>query len=425
MHTNALALLAKRYFLPLFITQFLGAFNDNVFKNALIMLITYRLAAEAGYNAQIWVTMAAGVFIAPFFLFSATAGELADKYEKSFLIPWVKLWEILLVIIAGFGFYWLNVPMLMLVLFMLGVQATFFGPLKYAILPELLTEQELIAGNGMIEAGTFLAILLGAMLGGLVILLPQGEYWVTAVMLVFSVCGWLISYLIPRTMLHDASLRIHANFFAETYRVLQYASLQRDIFIAILGISWFWLLGATFLAEFPVFTKNILNANQVVVTFFFTVFSLGIGLGSLLCNRLMKGQIQTKLVPFAAMGMTLFIIDLYLAANHAQHQMTGPLQGLSEFLSTVTGWRIAADLLLIAIGGGIYTVPLYALLQQRSHPDYRARVIASNNIMNALFMTVGALLVVWLLKRGYTVNEVFLLVGVVNALVAVYLRRLR
>lgn len=416
-YMNQITLLQTRRFLPLFVTQFLGAFNDNVFKNALVILITYRLAAIAGFNAQIVVTFAAGIFILPFFLFSAIAGQLADKYEKSRLISIIKFVEMILAIGASIGFYLGNIVWLMCVLFGFGVHSTFFGPLKYAILPDHLHENELIAGNGLIEAGTFLAILLGTILGGVLILHSQGIFFISLAVFFVATAGWVSSFFIPQTTNFDSKIVLHYNIFKETFKLLNYSRKHRDIFLCILGISWFWLVGATFLAEFPVFAKNILKANQSVVTFFLTLFSMGLALGSLLCNRMLKGEVHATYVPLGALGISLFTIDLYLAASTSILSHTHYLITLLQFLQTFNGWRIAFDLLLIAVCGGIYTVPLYAILQQRSEKAHRARVIASNNVMNALFMVFAALTTVGMLKSGFTVNEVFLAIALVNGVV--------
>lgn len=424
MKTSQFELLKTRRFLPLFITQFLGAFNDNVFKNALVILITYRIAEVASLNAQILVTLAAGIFILPFFLFSATAGQLADKYEKSRLISIAKFAEILLMIGAVFGFYLQNIPLLMGVLFLLGMQAAFFGPLKYAILPDHLRENELIAGNGLIEAGTFLSILLGTILGGVFILHAAGVYLISGMILFIAAGGFLSSLYIPKTKRRNAKLTVSCNFITETFRVIQYSKERWDIYLSILGISWFWLVGATFLAEFPVFTKDALNANQNVVTFFFATFSIGIGIGSLLCNQLLKGRVHATYVPLGALGISLFTVDLYIAAGHASLQSSPALLTLGQFLFSLNGWRITLDLLLIAISGGLYTVPLYAILQQRSDEAHRARVIASNNVINALFMVFAAIVTMLLLKLGVSVRRVFLLVAIVNGAVAIYICKL-
>lgn len=420
-----LALLQARRFLPLFMAQFLGAFNDNIFKNALIILITYRLTTLAGLNAQILVTLAAGIFILPFFLFSATAGQLADKYEKSHLISIIKFIEIILMGLAALGFYLQNVSLLLFILFALGAQAAFFGPLKYAILPDHLPENELIAGNGLIEAGTFLAILLGTILGGLLILHSQGESIVSGIVVVIAIGGWMTSLFIPKSRSDHPTLTVHYNIVKETFQLIQYAKKRQDIYLSILGISWFWLIGATFLSEFPVFAKDILYANENVVTLFITLFSIGMAIGSLFCNKLLKGKVHATYVPLAALGMTIFMIDLYFAATHVHHAASlSELLGVGQFLQTFNGYRIAMDLLLLSVCGGIYTVPLYAILQQRSEKQHRARVIASNNIMNALFMVFSAVITMTLLKLGLTVAHVFLIIAVSNFAVAIYICKL-
>ncbi len=424
MQANQFHLLKTRRFLPLFITQFLGAFNDNVFKNALVILITYKIATVTDINAQLFVTMAAGLFILPFFLFSATAGQLADKFPKSKLMVIVKLIEIMIMMFAIFAFTTENVNWLMAVLFLLGTQATFFGPAKYAILPEQLHEKELIAGNGLIEAGTFISILLGTILGGSLILLPGGIYLVSATILAIAIAGFISSLYVPKSQAEQPTLKIKWNILTETFRLMGYASERTDLFLCILGISWFWLVGATFLAEFPVFVKEILFANEHVVTFFFAIFSLGIALGSLVCNRLLKGQISATYVPLGALGITLFGLDLFFASGHAQAIAHDSLMTLNQFITTTVGWRISFDLLCIAIAGGIYTVPLYAILQRRSEPEHRARIIASNNIMNALFMVVAAIATLIMLKIGLSIRYVFLLVALANAFVVVYICKL-
>lgn len=423
MQKSQFKLLETRRFLPLFVSQFLGAFNDNTFKNALVILITYRLASLFGSSAQILVTLAAGIFILPFFLFSATAGQLADKYEKSRLIAIVKFAEIILMITAAIGFYLHSVPLLMFVLFALGTQAAFFGPLKYAILPNLLHENELIAGNGLIEAGTFISILFGTILGGVFILYPFGEYLISFIVVLLAIGGFIASLYIPAGSSDNPSLRINYNIIQETTRLLLYSRERWDIYLAILGISWFWLVGATFLSQFPAYAKDILHAKESIVTLFLTLFSIGLAIGSLLCNRLLKGKVHATYVPLGALGMTIFMIDLCIASAHAAFPPT-TLLTLGGFLSTFSGWRISLDLMLIAVCGGLYTVPLYAILQHRSDKEYRARVIASNNVLNALFMVIAAILTVVLLKIGLSVTQVFLLIAIGNTLLAIYICKL-
>lgn len=418
-----LSLLKTRRFLPLFMTQFFGAFNDNTFKNALVILITYRLASLAGMNAQILVALAAGIFILPFFLFSATAGQLADKLEKSRLISIIKTIEIGIMLLATAGFYLQNVSLLMCVLFALGSHATFFGPLKYALLPEHLHAEELIAGNGLIEAGTFLSILLGTITGGILILHAHGETIISLLLLGVALFGWVASLFIPKSRSHS-SIKIHFNFVKETYRLISDAKKQKTLFYCILGISWFWLVGAVFLSEFPVLVKEVIHGNETIVTLFLALFSIGLGVGSLLCNRLLKGKIHATYVPFGIVGITLFTIDFYFSAHQIQLASSLTLSTLNQFLSSIKNWRIMIDLLLMAICSGIYIVPLYAILQHRSSKEHCARIIASNNVMNALFMVIAAILTIVLLKLGLTVAQIFLVIGIANGIVALYVCKL-
>ena len=416
-------LLATRRFLPLFITQALGAFNDNVFKNALVILITYSLAAQAELNAQLMVTAAAGIFILPFFLFSATAGQLADRYDKAYLIRIFKLTELILMLLAAVGFYVQSPGFLMLMLFLMGSQSTFFGPLKYSILPDHLEDDELISGNALIEAATFLAILLGTVVGGILILTSYGAHVISVVIIGAALAGWYSSRYIPETAPAEPDLKVNPNFVVETWNIVKASAEHRDVFLSILAISWFWLVGATFLAQFPTFGKDVLGGTENVVTFLLIVFSLGIGLGSLLCNRMLKGEIHATYVPLGALGITLFSVDLFFASQVGVAG-GGELIGVGQFLSGFPGWRITLDLLLIAISGGLYIVPLYAIVQERSEEARRSRNIASNNILNALFMVVSALGTALMLDLGFTIPEVFLTIAVLNGGVAIYITRL-
>ncbi len=418
-------LLKTRRFLPLFLTQFLGAFNDNLFKNALVILITYVAAEKAGYNPQILVTLAAGIFILPFFLFSATAGQLADRYDKSRLIRIIKFIEIILMLAASAGFFLGNVWFLMTVLFLMGTQSSFFGPIKYGILPNHLREDELIGGNGIIGAGTFVSILTGTILGGLLILADGGLAWVSSFVIGVALAGWGISLKIPPTPPADPDLKVEKNFFRQTLLMMKESRQNEDIFLSIMGISWFWLIGATFLSQFPNYGKTTLGGNEEVVTLFLTLFSIGIGVGSLLCNKLLKGQINATYVPLGALGMTVFMVDLFFAS---QAQFPQPenntFTGALTFLSFPGAWRILLDLSMISACGGVYIVPLYAILQSRSQATHRSRTIAANNIMNALFMVAAALGTIVMLKLGFTVPQVFLVVAVMNAFVAGFICRL-
>ena len=413
-------LLKTRRFLPLFVTQFLGAANDNFFKNALVMLIAFRLAEQSSINGQILVTVAAGIFILPFFLFSATAGQFADKFEKSGLIRTIKFAEIGIMGLGALGLILGNAYFLIVVLFLMGTQSSFFGPIKYGILPTHLRQDELVGGNGLIEAGTFLAILIGTIAGGLLILTSGGTAIVSVTIVALAIAGWLASRSIPRAEPPAPNLPVNYNFVSETYRLIQLVRSSRVVFLTILGISWFWLVGATFLAQFPNLVKDNLGANQEVFTLFLTTFSIGIAIGSLVINKLLKGEVTAKTVPVSAIGLTIFILDFYFATNRTA-PAGGELVGVASFLSQAGSWRILFDLLAIAVCGGTYVVPLFALLQSRSDEEQRGRTIAANNIVGAAFMFISAVGSVVLLNLGFSVPDIFLTVALLNAIVAIYI----
>ncbi|HZS81897.1 MAG TPA: acyl-[ACP]--phospholipid O-acyltransferase [Stellaceae bacterium] len=416
-------LLGTRRFLPLFVTQFCGALNDNFFKNALVILVTYGLAAAIGANGQILVTLASGLFILPFFLFSATAGRLADKLEKQRLILAIKAAEIAIMGIASWGFATGSVALLMTVLFLMGVHSTFFGPLKYGILPAHLAQRELLGGNALIEAGTFLAILIGTIAGGLLIRTAAGVAIVSVAIITIAAAGFLAALFIPRAAPPAPGLRLHWNILADTAELVREARQHRDLWLAILGISWFWLVGATFLSQFPNFAKDVIGGDEHVVTLFLTAFTIGIALGSLLCNRLLKGEVSARFVPLGALGISLFTIDLVNASARVS-PAGGALIGFWAFLGTFTGARITADLILVALCGGLFIVPLYTLLQARSDERHRSRIIAANNILNALFMVAAAVATMALLAAHVAVPGVFLIVAIANLAVALWICKL-
>jgi acyl-[acyl-carrier-protein]-phospholipid O-acyltransferase/long-chain-fatty-acid--[acyl-carrier-protein] ligase len=420
MASTSLALFRTRRFLPLFVTQLLGALNDNVFKNALVILVTYRLADQTGMNGSLLATAAAGIFILPFFLLSATAGRCADKFEKSWLIALIKLSEIAFMGLAVIGFAWSSVPLLLVVLFLMGVHSTFFGPLKYGILPTHLHPDELIAGNAFIEAGTFLAILLGTVIGGVAVTASSGIVLISSATVAIAGLGFIASLFIPKAAPAAPELRLGFNIVAQTWEMTRYAAARRDLLLSVLGISWFWLVGATFLAQFPTFAKDVLGGDEHIVTLFLTVFSIGIGLGSLLCNRLLAGEVSARHVPFGALGITIFAVDLYYASRGSTPN-AGALLGVGEFLMDAAHWRIVVDLLMIAVCGGVFIVPLYAILQTRSEESHRSRVIAANNIVNALFLVVASAATFAALSLGISVTEIFLAVAIANLVVAVYI----
>ena len=420
--SNQFGLLKERRFAPFFGVQFLGALNDNVFKQALVILLTYSTARYTTMSTGILQNLAQALFVLPFFLFSATAGQLADKYEKSRLIGITVAIEFVCMTLGAAGFFLHSLPLLFAALFLGGVQSALFGPVKYAILPQHLRESELVGGNGMVEMGTSVAILVGMMLGGW--LVAQEGWGVTAAAFVtmgISATGFLLSRLIPLAPAAAPELKINWNPLTETWRNFQFMRGNRTVFLSVLGISWFWFYGSIFLTQFPSLSKDILSGQESVVTLLLIVFSIGIGIGSLLCERLSGHKVEIGLVPFGSIGMTLFGIDLYFAlAAHLQHE---PM-ALAAFLRDAGHWRILADLFLIGLFGGFYIVPLYALIQIRSEPSHRSRIIAGNNILNALFMVAAAGIAIGLFTAGVTIPQLLLVTALMNAVVALYIYRL-
>ena len=416
-----MSLFATRRFLPLFITQLLGAFNDNVFKNAIVMLITYKLASETPGNAQMLVTMAGALFILPYFLFSATAGQMADKYDRALMARATKLAEIFVMIVASIGFVMNNAYFLLFVLFCLGIQATFFGPIKYALLPQHLRENELIAGNAYIEAGMFLAILLGTIAGGLLILYPNGVFLISTAIMLCAIGGYASSRHIPEAPAPQPDLVLDWNIARQTWRVVAHDRKNVNVFRSILAISWFWTVGAIYLAQFPAYAKDVLHADATVVTLFLAAFSVGIGIGSLLCNVILRGVISARFIPLGGIGMSLFGIDLYFASDLVHGSAN--LIGAWDFLKLAGGLRIFADLLGFSISAGVYIVPLYAIMQHESDAAYRARTIATNNILNALFMVISSVGAVALLGAHVSIPQIFLLMSVLNLAVAGWIKR--
>jgi len=421
-HTQ-FSLLKTRRFLPLFLTQFLGAFNDNLFKNALVILITYEFSHQIVMKSSKLTALSAGIFILPFFIFSAMAGQLADKFERSRLVQYTKLIEVSLAVLAIFAFYLNSVILLLAVLFLLGTQSSYFGPLKYALLPDLLQDNELISGNGFVEAGTFLAILLGTAVGGIAIALHFGRFFVSTLMLSIAIIGWLCSRFIPYTPGPSPTIKIDFNLATETWRILRFTFQHKKLRSIIFSISWFWLLGSVFLAELPPLVKNTFHAKESIVTLLLIIFSVGIGIGSLLCNTLLKGKIDTRYVPLAALMMSLFIFDFCFTAYNFSKSHSDMIT-LNQFLSNWKGIKIGIDFLLISISAGLYIVPLYTTLQHDSPEKHRARVIASNNIFNAFVMVTGAILSFTLLSFGSTITMLFLLIGILNSFMGYYTLKL-
>ena len=412
-------LLAERRFGPFFGVQFLGAMNDNVFKQALVILLAYQTLSFTSMSSDTLQNLAQALFILPYFLFSATAGQLADKYEKSRLITLTVALELAVMALGAAGFFMQSLTLLLLALFLGGTQSAFFGPVKYAILPQHLRESELVGGNALVETGTSLAILAGMIIGGWMIAQPGwGITGIAVLTCALSAGGLALSRFIPRSPAADPALAISWNPVRETWRILRFAAAKRTVFLSILGISWFWFYGAMLVTQFPNLVRNLLHGNEQVVTLLLVTFSIGIGAGSLLCERLSGHKVELGLVPFGSIGLTVFGLDLGLATAVPA---TGSALGLAAFLGQGHSWRVLTDLLLIGVFGGLYIVPLYALVQSRSDAAQRSRIIAANNVLNALFIVVAAGISIGLLAAGLSIAQLIIVVALMNAAVALYI----
>ena len=417
-HPNQFSLLKQRRFAPFFWTQFSGAANDNLFKFALTVMVTYQLSVGWLPPAMAGLVIGA-LFILPFLLFSATSGQLTDKYDKTRMIRFVKNLEIVIMLVAAYGFLNHDVVVLLGCVFLMGLHSTLFGPVKFALMPQVLNERELTGGNGMVEMGTFVAILLGNLAGGLIVAIPEiGHQSVAVACVAAAVIGRLIAQFIPAAPATDPGLRINWNPITETLRNLNLARGNLVVFRSLLGISWMWFFGAVFLSQFPSFAKEVLHGNEQVASLMLVIFSIGIGTGSLLCEVLSRRHVEIGLVPFGAIGMSVFAIDLYFASNGLP---ASEIMGLAAFMAEKANWRVMADLALLSLFAGLYSVPMYALIQIRSQPTHRARIIAANNILNALFMIASSLSAGALLSTGFTIPQIFLFVGLANAVVAFYI----
>src|SRR5271166_750234 len=414
-------LLRARRFLPLLVTQTLGAFNDNLFKSAFIMVITY--GASAGPDPGVVAAIAGGTLIEPFFLFSATAGELADRFERSRLLQILKGAEVVAVFGAAAALLTGNLAFSLVLLFILGTQAAFTSPIKYSLLPQHLATNELVDGNALMEAGTFLSILAGTIAGGVAVAISWGPAACCLLLVICAGLGFAASLRVPLAPAPAPDLRVSSNLATATAGILRHAWERREVRLSILGASWFWLVGAVSLSQLPSFAKTTLGADSSVVVLFLAAFSIGVGVGSSLCGRLMHGEVSARYVPLAALGMTLFSFDLGLASQAAVPAQ-GALIGVIDFLSQLGGLRIFGDLLGLAVSGGFFVVPLYAIIQNRSEPSARARIIAANNIVNAAFMAGAALVTAGLIAAGLDTPALFLILGVANALVTVWICKL-
>ncbi len=417
--SSQFSLLTQRRFSPFFWTQFLGAFNDNLFKTALMVALTYDALSWTTLEPGLLNNLIPGLFILPYVIFSATAGQIADKVEKGKLARFVKLLEVVIMAIAAIGWLTHTLWLLIAAVVGMGVHSTLFGPVKYAYLPQHLKPEELVGGNGVVEMGTFVGILLGEVMGAVLVAhKPWGIELVAGGSLFMALLGLAASWRIPASPAPAPELKISKNFAAESLRNLRYSAQNRTVFLSMLGNSWFWFYGALVLSQFPVYAKDYLHGDHSVFVLLLTVFSLGIGAGSLLCEKLSGRKVEIGLVPFGSIGLSVFGIDLYFASQAYTNTVTVDAFALLALPGTL---RILADLVLIGVFGGFFIVPLFALIQTRCDPKHVSRTIAGMNILNALFMVAAAGVAILLLGQGFTIPQMFLVTALLNALVAIYI----
>jgi 1-acyl-sn-glycerol-3-phosphate acyltransferase len=412
-------LLTQRRFAPFFWAQFFGAFNDNVFKTALLTVLTFEAVSWTTMDRGFLNNLIPGLFILPFVLFSAIAGQLADKFEKSALVRYVKLLEIAIMLLAAVGWMRQDVWLLIVAVAGMGLHSALFGPVKYAYLPQKLAPDELVGGNGLVEMGTFVGILLGEVLGAVLVLhKPWGIELVAGGTIAIACAGWLASRAIPLSPAPAPELKINWNLATETVRNIRFSKQNRPVFLSMLANSWFWFYGAILLAQFPLYAKEYLHGDHSIFVLLLTIFSLGIGTGSLLCERLSGHKVEIGLVPFGAIGLTIFGFDLFLASGSYTNTSLVDITGFVQQQGSI---RILLDFLLIGVFGGLYIVPLFALIQTRCDPEHMSRTIAGMNILNAVFMVVAALLAMVLLNLGLSIPQLFMVTAILNALVTLYI----
>lgn len=416
------SLFKHRRFSAMFFTQFLGAFNDNVFKQALILILTYVAAAKMGMEISLLNNLAALLFILPYFLFSALAGQIADKYEKSKLTQGIKLLEICIMALAAIGFWFELYWLLFVALFLMGTQSTFFGPIKYGYLPEAMHKDELVGANGLFQTGTSLAILTGMMAAGVLTQLDHSTLWLIVSTLFVATLGYIASRHLPKTTPQAKDLAINWNIFSTSFDIIKYLYSLPLLFFVIIGNSWFWFYGATFLTQTPEFSKVILHGDESVVILLLTLFSVGTALGSLLCKTLTKNQVSLKLLPIGILGLSVFAIDLYLSLSSIAIQAPRTPYGISALMDMDGTWRVFADLFFLGFAGGVYIVPMYAFMQAYAPISHRSRVVGANNIFNAIFMVGSAVFsIIILTMLKLSLPQLFLITGVLNAIFGIFL----
>lgn len=418
---NQFSLLGKRRFLPFFATQFLGAFNDNIYKNTLLLMAAFAAAENLPFDSNLFINLGAGLFILPFFLFSSLAGQLADKYEKSLIIRRVKLLEIVIMALASSFIISQNFLVLLILLFLMGVQSAFFGPVKYAIIPQHLHDDELVGGNALVEMGTFVAILAGTLGAGLLVELPHAHYWVAIAVVLFALLGWISCRYIPEAPASAPDLKVSWNLFTQARKIMKDAHSNPTVHKCLVAISWFWALGAAYLTQLPNLASQILSGNPQVVSIMLAMFTIGVAAGSLFCGRISHGKVEPGIVPIGAFGLSLFALDLFFAIN-PNHSTT--LLTVGEFVQIPANVRVLLNLGMIGFFGGLFIVPLYAMIQKRTAEDRRARMIAALNIMNSFYMVGSAAFgILFLGVAERSIEEFFLTLAVLHVIVSLLIFR--
>lgn len=405
-------LMRSRRFLPYFITQFLGAFNDNAFRFALLMLVTYRLADQTAMDAETLAALSAGLFILPFFLFSAFAGQFADRYSKRSMIILLKGTECLLMGLAAGAFFWAEIRALLALVFLMGAQSAFFGPLKYGILPQLLDRKELLSANAWTQGGTFFAILLGTLFGSALAAFEAATFWISLVVVGAAGTGLLAAWFIPRTPPEAPDIPTDWNAIRQTWRVFTFALEDRFVFLCMIGISWFWFVGASLLAQFPVLAEQVLHASEGVASLLLVLMSTGVAVGAFFCAKLLRGRPDPRYVPFATLAISVCLVWLIGVASGVPEPEE--LYSLGDFIAMGSGHLVLLSVFFLALAGGFYTTPLYTLIQALAGERRRARTIAAANLLNSGFMVLSAVLFIVGYGLGYSLLNLFFLIALLN-----------
>ena len=413
-------LFTKRRFLPLFLATFFGVFNDNLIRSGLVILIAYAAhnGIELPARPDILVTLCSAILMVPFILFSSIAGALADKYEKSRLVVFAKIAEIIIMALVYYGFSNHNIVLLMYLLFISGTHTTFYSPIKFSILPDHLRPNELLAGNGFVAGGSYIAILFGLIAGGLLVEAPHNLIGLVA--LIVAAVGFVCSLFIPISKANHPGTHIKWNLWLGTKEIVSYACRDKRVMLTIFALSWFLVVASLYMSQFANYAQAVVHGNNEVYILFLVVFSLGTVLGSTLCDTLLKGEVSAHLTPFAALGLSIFTMLMVITTPVNN---TGPLLDASAFLNTHGNWMVLVCMAMVAVSGGLYIVPLYALLQSETATEYRSRILAASNLSDALFMTVAAVISAILLYAGFGILDLFRIIAFLNLGVVWYARK--